>query len=337
MNRLTTIINNELNNERINNNYTARIYGGKKCAICEELYKMGIIDTITEFWNTSELASGKVYNRETIAGHERGVFLCDRHYHCLLDYLNGYSTENNYLSGKPTKDGITTSFELELSHCSRHAAIELVVNHDILLTSDSTVAVECKPPIFQSLQACTKMLGKIEALKKSGDIEIDDSCGTHIHTGTIEGDIDFSWLFGASQNVKNYIAFFEPLALHVSRDYSDNERIEKFGRDFGIWAKRVYFGDNYCKVNGRMFENGYYGMNNCHVAAFNVQHSYSVEFRLPKYITGTQYRKIICAMQAVVIELKTAYYSCNENNINTADLRESGKKAKEDFAKCINQ
>lgn len=337
MNRLSTIIHNELNNERVNNEYSARIYGGKRCAICDKLFEMGIIDSITEFWNYDERESGKVFNRESIAGHERGVFLCDRHYRYLLEFLNSYSTENNYLSGKPTKDGITTSFELELSHCSRHAAIEFVVNHDTLLTSDSTVEVECKPPIFQSLQACTKMLGKIEALKATGDIEIDNTCGTHIHTGTIEGDIDFSWLFGAPQHVKNYIAFFEPLALHVSRDYSDNERIEKFGRDFGIWSKRVYFGDNYCKVDNTTYEQGYRGMNNCHIAAFNVQHEYSIEFRLPKYVTGTQYRKIICAMQAVVIELKAAYYSCNENNISTADLRESGKKAKEAFAKCINQ
>lgn len=337
MNRLTTIINNELNNERTENNYSARIYGGKKCAICENLYKMGIIESMTEFWNGEELESGKVFNRESIAGHERGVFLCKRHYTYLLDFLNGYSVENNYMSGKPTKDGITTSFELELSECSTHAAIEFVVNHDTLLTSDSTVAVECKPPIFLSLQACTKMLGKIEALKKSGDIEINETCGTHIHTGTIEGDINFSWLFGAPQNVKNYIAFFEPLALHVSRDYSESERIEKFGRDFGTWSKRVYFGSDYCKVGAVTFENSFRGMRDCHTSAFNVQHSYSVEFRLPKYINAIQFRKIICAMQAVVIELKTAYYACNENNINTADLRESGKKAKEAFAKCINQ
>ena len=336
-NRLQIIVNNEISVARKDLDYVATINGGKKCALCQKLYEMGKAARENYLLDDNERENGKVMNRVIIAGHERGVFLCNEHYNNFLYHLSGYCSENDYISGKETKDGITNSFELELSYIDIIGACELTINHDGLMTSDSTVTCEIKSSIMNSLNACTKMLGKIESLIDKGHIAINHTCGTHLHTGLSGNEIDFTRLFGSRNAVVNYIAFFEPIALHISRDYTTEERVNFFGRDFDTWAKRVYFGDNFCRVNGSVYTQGMRGMMDCHVAAFNVQHDYSIEFRLPKYRNAKQYRTIICAMQSVMIELKKAFFNYGCYDITTDNLRMAGNKALSKFRKFFGK
>lgn len=334
---LRTLIecNNIISTDRMDySEYVAPVRGSKECAICNVMTEND--PTYIKPWSRVERdidapeneRKPRVKNRVQIQGFERGVFLCDRHMHHLRLALGGYCLENKIHSGKPTKDGLTISFEIETSDMSDICATTLVVVFKAIPTSDSTVYIELKSPIFDSLHASTKLLGTMEYFLNNGGLEIDSSCGTHLHCGTIDNSIDFERLLSPWQNYK---AFFEKTALYISRGMSEEKRIEYFGRDFGTWAKRVFFGDTFLKCDNRVL----YDMSACHVSAFNVQHSYSIEFRLPKFIGANQYRKCILAMQNMVAILKDTFLTCGGYNISVRDLETAGAKVADIWKKIF--
>lgn len=321
--RTSIILANEIRTERKDNSAydVTPIRGGKHCAICDVMEKNGARHN--EQWNMVEREQKKVNNRVTISGYARGVFLCDRHKNALRYALAGYCTENRIRNGKPTKDGLTVSFEVETSDLTDKGATTIICNFDAIPTSDSTVFVEIKTPIFNSLQGATKLLGTLEALMNSGDLQINNTCGTHLHVGTYAGNVDFMRLLSPA---RNYTAFFAPVALYISRNLTAEKRIEYFGRDYGTWARRVWFDENYCRCDGT-----YNNMSQCHVAMFNVQHTYSVEWRLPKFTSAEQYRRCIMGLQNIVKPLTDAFATCGGYDISAENLRKAGNKAKERF------
>lgn len=257
-----------------------------------------------------------------------GVIICHDH----ATSTECYSTENMDFSGKVTSDGITCSCELETSDntpMSRAVLGLTKYGFGCIPTSDSSLGRWCdntaeyKTKIFHSLQGATKLFGAFESLLSEGYVKMDNTCGSHMHSGTSDGEIDFRHLF---KNVDEYFIAFGKVYGYL--DKMPNVKMkEYFGRGFVGYSRTLRKTDRGYVLpkhdgNGKnLHENEYlfggdnlYGTEsyNCtqHLLTFNLQHSYSIEFRLARFASAEQYRKIAVVMHNVVIYLR--YYHRNE-------------------------
>lgn len=265
-----------------------------------------------------------------------GVTLCCDH----ASRTECYSSENYDFSGKITNDGITCSCELETSDntaVSRATLGQTNVGFGCMPTSDSSLRnllgdpVEWKTKVYHSTQGATKLFGAFEALLNEGYIEMNDNCGSHLHTGLSDGSIDFRHLF---KNVDEYFEAFGKVYDYL--DKMPNAKMkEYFGRGFVGYSRTLRKTDNgyvlpkhngngknlhsneYLSGNDNLYGTGSY---NCtqHLLTFNLQHSYSIEFRLARFTNATMYRKIAVVMHNVVIYLRD-YYN-NEISLKTLGL-----------------
>lgn len=183
-------------------------------------------------------------------------FLCD---HCHSN-IHAYSTRNNQINNKPIKSGITLGIEHEQSGSFDYRALMIM---GWIPTSDCTVDVEYKSPIFQSLRGLKLTL---ETLERAGATSGDNRSGTHCHIGTFsESELSTiqshaSELFSALQNV-----------LY-------NDRIgttEFFGRYFTSFAGMTEFYSGHS-----VWLNLYTGKP-------------TIELRIGKFISASQYYRVM--------------------------------------------
>lgn len=287
------ILNTEISIER---GFDLQLFEGRKkahCAFCNEECKPG---------------DGSM--RVLTPSNARGITICSR---CAHNEFS-YSSENVERIGTPTSDGITVSCELETS--ANTLVSRAVLSHTFKCkpTSDGSIAsTEWKTPIYDSKQGFTKLIGAFEALMSENYVEMDDDCGSHLHTGLVDDSIDFRYVF---PNVETYFKAFGGVYAYL--DKMPNAKMQEyFGRGFVGYARTLrYENGRYVlpKHNGKgknLHDNRYLdadddlfgtGSYNCtqHLLAFNFQHSYSMEFRLAKFTNAKQYRKIAIVMQNVV-------------------------------------
>ena len=263
--------------------------------------------------------------------HQRGITLCDTHL-SFIDDIDSftYSQENHEHVGTQTAKGITTSFELETIENTRLSLASMVCDLHFDATHDCTLrprGIEHKSPIFDSLQPCTKTLGTIEYLNTVGAFDTTaDCCGAHIHTGFYGDPVDFRNIY---ENVDDYMHVFGGLYRYLE-NMPNAKMHEYFGRGFTDYARTILknrSGFYYMPChdgNGRLIPDdkqdlwfidtmgnkNHSHMVAIHSCAFNLQHSYSIEFRLPKFVNAVQYRHCILTMQDLTAKLR----DCNFRN-----------------------
>lgn len=253
--------------------------------------------------------------------HPRGLTLCD--IHGSIHNMEGYNTENHNHIGTRTVKGITTSLEVETEHNTVTSKAVMHCDLGFCCTSDGSLGydgIEYKSPIFDSLQACTKTLGTIEYLNKEGFFNTNTgNTSAHIHTGFYDDVVDFRHIYGC---VDDYFQFFGCLYEYLEK-MPNAKMKEYFGRGFVNYSrtirpdgnggyilpkhdgngKRIRYDDKKLKGSDDLFGTGSW---NCtqHYLTFNLQHSYSIEFRLPVFINARQYRNCILAMQDLLAVLR---------------------------------
>ena len=196
----------------------------------------------------------------------RNAFLCEYH----LDNLFGYTFENPVWSGTEKAHGFTVSHELETMRPTHLARCELLVEQ-YFPTSDCTVDVEFKSPIYRGFNSIAAYASTVEYLKNRGEITIDYNCGTHTHVGhKLINEVTMAYIR------RFYHSLFLPLYAEWANDREKGCRL--FGRYEGEWAEYMERA-NSCEVE--------------HSLAINVQHNPTIEFRQPRFQTAEQYIAVL--------------------------------------------
>ena len=230
--------------------------------------------------------------RVTIPSQKNGVWMCEAHRGTRN--LHGYNDENDKVVGKGNADNISISVELESMGCSTHARAYLVDN-GFLPTSDCTVDIEYKSPIYTSELPLAKIVGGIEYMDKNPDYRFsvnNSHCGIHTHYGFIDNHFDFRGL------ERHYTELFEDLdTLICNMNWADREEI--FGRDFGTYNAELDFGYAYKHSNW-----------------INIQHRYTLEIRMPRFVDAKQYMRFLKCFKKIFKALNTHYISKEHNERN---------------------
>lgn len=149
-----------------------------------------------------------------------------------------------------------------------------LIQHRFQRTSDSTVSDEMVSPIYASDRTFLAALPVMEKAANAGYVS--DRCGTHIHTGITDYPRDFYQ--------GHYSDFFGELGNYL--DWSNlTEKI--WGRCPNEWARSYYHG-RYSWLN---FETGFD----------------TIEYRLPRFISATQYRMLVSFCRTFTVQLRTLY------------------------------
>lgn len=197
---------------------------------------------------------------------DRFGFMCDFH----ARHLEGYSDENNFRKGNRKANGFTFSAELETSASTAKARGELL-DFGFLPTSDCTVDVEYKSPIYEGLNAISKQTASIEKLMQNHELVIGNECGTHFHVGHVDH---------VNPETMQYIRrFYHSIFVPLSDCMTANpEATANFwGRDFTYYASPI---DSRTDAMG-------------HCNFVNLQHSYTIEYRLAKFVNAQQYMNVV--------------------------------------------
>lgn len=260
---------------------------------------------------TSEALGGK---RVTIPAQKNGVWMCEAHRG--RRNLYDYGEENSTLVGTGNADNISISLELESMGISTHARAYLVSN-GFIATSDSTVTIEYKSPIYTSEQALAKIIGGIEYMdtNESYDFKVNDyNCGLHTHFGFIDNRYNFTRLY------EDYKVLFEELN-RIVYNLDNNDRKKIFGRTWGEYNDVIDFD---CP--------------NRHENWINIQHSYSLEIRMPRFVSAVQYMKFLKTFKKMFKALDTHYISKGaQNNYNhVRNAEKASRKMCAIFCKAYN-
>ena len=221
--------------------------------------------------------------RVTTPAQRNGVWVCA--YHRGKKNLRGYSEENDKRVGSGNADGISISLELESMGIATHARAYLVSN-DFIATSDSTVDIEYKSPIYTSEQPLAKIIGGIEYMDTNDDYRFKVNhykCGLHTHFGFIDNRYDFTNL------EEDYEVLFKELDKIVNM-MSDEDREEIFGRTWGDYNEPISF-----------------SYPDRHENWINIQHSHTLEIRMPRFVSAVQYMKFLKTFKKMFKALDTFY------------------------------
>ena len=260
---------------------------------------------------TCEAEGGK---RVTTPAQRNGVWVCADHRG--KRNLRGYCEENTTRIGSGNADNISISLELESMGVSTHARAYLVGNK-FIPTSDGTVDIEYKSPIYESEQPLAKIIGGIEYMDTNSNYHFkvnNDRCGLHTHFGFIDNRYNFTHLY------TDYGRLFSELDKIV-RLLSDDDKKAIFGRSWGRYNQPidVFFP-------------------NKHENWINIQHNYSLEIRMPRFITAEQYMKFLKTFKKMFKALNTHYISKGaEHNINHVhNAEKASRKMCAIFCKAYN-
>ena len=194
----------------------------------------------------------------------RSAFICER---CRTRML-GYTYENDTRHGCATVHPFTYGIELETS-CSNAKVRSELNDYGFIPTSDCTVDVEYKSPIFNNLKSMSHLVKVIDKMIDNNDIEIGSNCGTHFHVGHTNLNRETMGYIR-----RFYNSLFVPLCETMQAH--ETETATFFGRYFGRWCNTITM-DTYAEE---------------HTNFINVQHSNTLEFRIAFYRNGKQYMNV---------------------------------------------
>lgn len=174
--------------------------------------------------------------------------------------IRSYSTRNNQVNNKVANHGITLGIEHEQSNSFDYRALLIL---GWVPTSDVTVDVEYKSPIYNSLRGLKLTL---ETLEKAGATSGDHRSGTHCHIGTF----DYLELSTIQSNCNQ---LFDALQSHLLNDQYGT--MSFFGRYFS----------GYCNLTSAY--NGHSSWLNLYTG------KPTIELRLGKFISAGQYYRVL--------------------------------------------
>lgn len=220
----------------------------------------------------------KAFNRIAVFGQNNGVYLCDYHnnggkygYHEKQEYIEHNGT-------RKTSDNITIGFELESMGRSKDVYAWLCFNN-YLPTADCTVDTEYISPVFTSFSGITKQLATIEYFNNNPmfDFSVTNRrCGLHTHYGYKNKPI--------SNNIRaNCKVLFQPLCDYIA-NLSTNKQREFFGR--------ALIDTDYCDSTMTTYSK--------HTSMFNLQHKYTIEFRLLHFSNAENTVKMMKILRATL-------------------------------------
>lgn len=238
---------------------------------------------------TSIALGGK---RVTIPSQKNGVWVCADHRG--KKNLNDYSDENEIRVGKGNADNISISVELESLGVSTSARAYFVKNH-FLPTYDSTVDIEYKSPIYTSELPLAKIIGAVEYMNNSSNYSFsvnNDQCGIHTHYGFIDNHFDFRTLYN------HYEELFKPLE-EIIKHMSWENREAIFGRSYDDYNRQLR-----------------YDYPDRHENWINIQHRYTLEIRMPRFVSASQYMRFLKTFKKIFKALNTHYIEkgCTRQN-----------------------
>lgn len=237
------------------------------------------------------------------------AYLCDFH----SRYLENYATENNYRLGEQKVNGFTYSVELETMHSEFQARLELLLA-GYIPTSDSTVDVEFKSPIYEGLNAIKAYLPSIQWMIDENLIVIDNHCGTHFHVGH-HNYINSKYMHYIR---RFYHSLFVPLSDAMREN--DEKATAIFGRGFGYWSQAI---NRRCDAME-------------HTNFINVQHEYSIEFRRMYFSNAEQYSRGIDFCKAVTAKVINGFCMKVEN-MNLTEYQTLTESQKEELKKAADK
>ena len=202
----------------------------------------------------------------------RNAYMCDFHAHSMASY----SSDNNKRQGKVKNTGDTFGWEFETSYSDLAARSEFIAAK-FLPTSDCTVDVEYKSPIYNGLNSISKTFTTFDKLIANGNLRVGSNCGTHTHYGNREyinrETMDYLRRF--------YHSLFVPLCEKMQE--TSNKTAAFWGRDFTYYADKI---DRYSNAMA-------------HTNFINLQHNNTIEFRLCKYQNAEQMMRVARFIKAV--------------------------------------
>lgn len=225
-----------------------------------------------------------------------------------------YSWENRAEHGVNTRNR-TYSIELETMRPTAKATYELAEN-GILPSSDCTVDSEFKTPIYHNLKSPVRLTKTIQRLIDGGEMVIDSHCGTHFHVGMPNDEMNvpcFDRHHYAHNNSRIGVTrrFINSLFTPVS-DWMiahPAETVAVFGRNFGHWAQPITMSSDAMT----------------HENWINLQHSYSIEFRLCFFRDAAQYALCMNTCDKIFSALETHFWNGFDSR-NTAERKAAAAK-----------
>lgn len=220
--------------------------------------------------------------------------------------MESYFSENNLNKGISTRDK-TYSAEYESSRSTVKARYELSQN-GFVPSADCTCDIEYKSPIWHNLKSPVRVTKTVQRLIESGDLEINASCGTHFHCGLPNNGFSADMPCGVSRRAAT-INMYHSLFLPLSRwlETHPAETVALFGRNFGDWARPIY-----PHIDTQE-----------HTNFINLQHSYSIEFRLCFFKSAAQYALCMKTCDKIWDALEAHFWSKY-----TAERTEAGRAAR---------
>lgn len=244
--------------------------------------------------------------------HSTGTrYTCDR---CApLIACGGYGRENHETRGNETKSGFTLSKEFELPNAARNVVgrdgMAYMVSQGFDPTSDGSVWIEMKTPIYKNLNAWTRVSKQLEVRFCAVDASwtADASYGTHTNVGHPDLDMTIVRLWYKSL----FGRMFETLRA------ADAERVRAlFGRTPTYYAHipSSWDMDNNASV---------------HEIIWNTQHETHLECRLVKWTGAAQdgrATKYAIETVAAVVDF-CREVNANRESLSGEALRQANRKA----------
>lgn len=241
----------------------------------------------------------------------RNICYCAEHNpHSLIE--ESYYTENKAYSGKEKKNNISVSCEFETYITTAKANSELI-HAGFLPTSDGSICgIEFKSPIYLGLNSFSKFLPSIENLVNTNDIKIDNKCGTHFHVGFADGSFEKyrEWI------IRFYHSLFVPLCEEMKKYPIETEKL--FGRNFTHYANTIDY-------NSYVLE---------HENFINLEHDYTIEFRLCKFNSAKQYRAVMWLCRKIFEVAIFNFAMVVNENMSTEQKKQLARKAGEKIKKA---
>lgn len=216
-----------------------------------------------------------------------------------------YHTSNNEIQGKAKVNQVFVGIELETSYTTDNARNQLF-EYGMIPTNDCSLSgvrtCEYVSGIMQGLNIPSKLAVSIETLMNNGELQINNSCGTHFHISINAMKND-----NGEQIYMNYIKrFYHSLFIPLTETMQANEdkTIQLFGR---------YFQNDYCKP---IYQ---YSDSENRYNFINVTNNSNIEFRLNRYQNAKQFQNLMKMEVEMVQAIVTNF--CEHFNDEKIDSR----------------
>lgn len=224
------------------------------------------------------------------------IYMCDDCFHKMESYF----TENNLIANGEKNHGFTYSFEMELTKHSDNF-VRMLQYNGFMPTYDSTVEIEYKSPIYQSLNGIRKLFRSL-ATELDNDY-FDFRSGTHCNIGHKQ------WINSYYIGIigLHYHLLFDDMSKWLELNPLASKEI--YGRAIGGWAKPIEYSSPYEHTN-----------------FINIEHDTHIEFRLCKFVNENQY--IDCVqlntkiVKAIIKNFLEKYEECDFNTKKFKDFDE---------------